>query len=351
MLTRRLHADKIASVTRGLALEPDLVIAEEVRCVEGAVVAVRVLNDKPHYNTLEDVHGRPRLVRKGDVVVGALGRRRALHGYEGRVPEAAVAGTKLALLNLGGVVGECLSWHPAVGPPFSVELLGQVLHFPHFGRREGTPATVGAGALSPATLPAVLPPVVLVVGTSMDAGKTHCAAAVVHRLARAGRRVVGLKLTGVSLLRDTLLMRDAGARTVHDFTDAGLPSTTPETVVAAARLLLAHAARAEAEVIVAESGDGLLGPYGVRELLALGELRRATRALVLCAHDPPGASAAYGLLTGLGYRPTVVAGPLTDNGVGARFVREELGCAAANALLDPEDLGRLVGLALGEEPT
>jgi hypothetical protein len=349
VVTRRLRADKIASVTRGLALEPDLVIAEEVRAVEGAVVAVRVLNDKAHYNTLEDVHGRPRLVQKGDVVVGALGRRRALHGYEGRVPASAAPGTRLALLNLGGVVGECLSWHPSVGPPFAVEVLGQVLHFPRFGHREGAPATVAAGALPETPLPESLPPVALIVGTSMDAGKTHCAAAVVHALTRAGRRVTGLKLTGVSLLRDVLLMRDAGARTVHDFTDAGLPSTAPETVAPAARLLLAHAARDEAEVIVAESGDGILGPYGVRELLALKEVRRATRALVLCAHDPPGAAAARGILADLGYRPTVVAGPLTDNGVGARFVREELGCAAANALLDPEELGRIVAGALGEK--
>lgn len=351
MLTHRLHADKIASVTRGLALEPDLVVVADVRAVEGAVVAVRVLNDKAHYNTLEDVHGRLRLVQKGDVVVGALGQRRALHGYEGRVPERVSPGTTLALLNLGGVVGECLSWHPAVGPPFAVEVLGQVLHFPHFGRREGTPASVGAGALAAADPPATLPPVVLVVGTSMDAGKTHCAAAVVHRLAREGRRVVGLKLTGVSLLRDVLLMRDAGARVVYDFTDAGFPSTTPETVVAAARLLLAHAARAEVDAIVAESGDGILGPYGVRELLALDELRRATRALVLCAHDPPGAAFAHALLRDFGYSPTVVAGPLTDNGVGAGFVREALGCVPANALLDPEELGRLVALTLARGPS
>lgn len=350
MLTRRIRADKIASVTRGLALETDLVVTDEIEGGEGAVLAVRVLNDKAHYNTLEDVHGRPRLVQKGDVVVGALGQRRALHGYEGRVPESVAAGTRLALLNLGGVVGECLSWHPSVGPPFEVEVLGQVLHFPHFGRREGVAATVAAGALAPLPLPAVLPPLVLIVGTSMDAGKTHCAAAVVHRLARQGRRVVGLKLTGVSLLRDILLMRDAGAEIVHDFTDAGLPSTSRETVVPAARRLLAHAARAGAEVIVAESGDGLLGPYGVRELLALDELRRATRALVLCAHDPPGASAAHGIITALGYTPTLVAGPLTDNGVGARFVREELGCAAANALLDPEGLGDIVARGLGEPP-
>lgn len=348
MLTQRIHVDKIASVTRGLALESDLLIQEEVVAEEGSVIAVQVANDKAHYNTLEDIHGRQRLVQRGDVVVGALGQRRALHGYEGRVPESVGRGQALALLNLGGVIGECLSYHPSVGPPFTVEVLGQVLHFPHFGRREGIPATVTVGALPKLPWPTVVPPIVLVVGTSMDAGKTHCAAAIIHHLARRGRRVVGIKLTGVSLLRDILLMRDAGARAVFDFTDAGLPSTNSRNVLDAARLLLTHAARAEADVIVAESGDGILGPYGVRELLSMEALRRATRVLVLCAHDPPGASAAHEMLTAMGYRPTLVAGPLTDNGVGVRFVQDELHCAAANALLDPGTLGALAEAGLGE---
>jgi hypothetical protein len=56
------------------------------------------------------------------------------------LPEKVAVADTLHLLNLGGVIGQCTSANPDVGPPCRVEVLGQVLPFPHLGERRGTPA-------------------------------------------------------------------------------------------------------------------------------------------------------------------------------------------------------------------
>ncbi|HEU4951270.1 MAG TPA: hypothetical protein VFT46_04925 [Holophagaceae bacterium] len=335
----RITVDKIASVTRNLKLGTKLTLAPEIQAVEGAVVAARVKGEKRTYNQLEDPHGRMSTLHDGDVIVGALGHRRALQGYEGAVPETAKAGDTLHLLNLGGVIGRCSSHHPELGPPFELELLGQVLSFPDFQSRQGRPAFLPA-AVPPASRP--LPPTVFVAGTCMNAGKTAAASVIVRALTRAGLRVGACKLTGVSLMRDVLAMKDHGAVQGLDFTDAGLPSTGPETALASAWTILRALGAGGVDVVVAETGDGILGEYGVQEILADGELMAASAAFVLCANDPVGVAgglehlkADYGLATDL------VAGPATDNGVGVRFV-EGLGVAAANARRDPAALGAAI---------
>ena len=68
-------------------------------------------------------------------------------------------------------------------------------------------------------------PVILIIGTSMDSGKTIAAVALVRELVAMGKRVAGAKVTGVGRLRDILAMEGAGADPIMDFVDVGLPST------------------------------------------------------------------------------------------------------------------------------
>ena len=138
----RIHLDKIASITRNLNLGRWVTLSPEVEAREGAVIAGRIHGEKAVYNQLEDVHGRMSALHDGDIVVGALGHRNALQGYEGVLPTAVASGDRLHLLNLGGVMGHCVSHNPGVGAPFEVEVLGQVLVFPQFGNRLGQPAFI-----------------------------------------------------------------------------------------------------------------------------------------------------------------------------------------------------------------
>ncbi|MFH1176551.1 MAG: hypothetical protein V1750_04015 [Acidobacteriota bacterium] len=332
-MTRRARLDRIASATRNVRLESEVLLANEIVCREGYVLAVRVLADKAVYNQVEDCSGRFIRLRAGDVLAGVLGARRALRGYAGEVPASLSPGETINVLNLGGVLGRCTTANLDLGPPFDVEVLGAVLAFPRTGDRLGRPAHIGEGAVAPASRLACELPVVYVAGTCMEAGKTMAATEVVRGLARAGRRVAGVKLTGVSLRRDTLAMLDAGAVAALTFTDAGIVSTDDEHALPTAYGLLNELARSvHPDVVVAELGDGILGEYGVASLLADRPLMALSAALVVCAPDQVAAWGVVRLLEErFALRPTVISGPVTDNEVGCRFVRTTLGCAAANA--------------------
>lgn len=337
----RIQADKIASVTRNLKLGKRLTLTDAIEPIEGAILAARVKGEKRTYNQLEDPHGRMSTLHDGDILVGALGHRRALQGYEGSVPERVAPGDTLHLLNLGGVIGLCSSHNPEVGPPFEVEVLGQVLRFPEFQSRQGQPAKLSAW-MPEGKISHPLPPLVLIAGTCMNSGKTAAACAIVRALARASLKVGACKLTGVSLMRDVLAMKDHGAVVGLDFTDAGLPSTRPGTALPAARTLLQALGSHGLDVIVAETGDGILGEYGVQEILSDSSLMGASAAFVLCANDPVGVAGGLDQLKArYGIQADLVAGPATDNGVGVRFA-ESLGVPAANARRDPAGLGAAV---------
>src|SRR4030088_3108292 len=104
--------DKIASVTQACNLKHELRLSTDIPSEEGVVVVVEVLNNKSTYNTLELTSGRMAKVGKGDIVVGALGHRKALFGYSGHVPPSVQAGDIIQMLNIGGVLGVCDSVNP-----------------------------------------------------------------------------------------------------------------------------------------------------------------------------------------------------------------------------------------------
>lgn len=345
---RRCTLDKIASVTKGLALGRHVVLGETIPAEQGAVVAARVLSAKTTYEQIEDVHGRFVRLFPGDVIAGALGKRDALHGFSGRVPERVAVGDELQLLNMGGVIGTGAAAVPQIGEPFRLEVLGAVLRFSGLDRRHGVPARIADGALERPPLPQALPPLVALVGTSMDSGKTTAATALVTRLAHRGLRVAAGKLTGVSLRRDVLAMADCGADPTAIFTDFGVVTTDESNAVPAAHALLAHLAAAEPDVVVLEMGDGLLGTYGVHALLEDATLRGALTCLVLCANDPVGVWGATRLVAKrYGLSPAVVTGPVTDTPVGRRYCAQELGVPGWNALLHGDELAASVEQAIG----
>ncbi|MBK9655491.1 MAG: hypothetical protein IPO66_08455 [Rhodanobacteraceae bacterium] len=336
----RLTVDKIASVTRNLKLSRTLTLSDTILCEEGSAVAVRVHGEKSTYNQLEDVHGRWMTLHDGDLVVGALGKRNALHGYEGVMPTSLKVGDSINMLNIGGVMGHCVSYNPDVGKPFVLEVLGQVLIFPEFQSRQGIPAHIRHDALKGVpTAPKV--PIIFILGTCMNSGKTLAGSAMVRALHQAGYKVGGAKLTGISLMRDTLHLYDHGAEVIADFTDAGIVCSGPESAAQTAHKVLSEIAAKGVDVIVAETGDGVMGEYGVQAILADEALRAQCACYVFCANDPVGVAGGVDYLReNYGIDVDIVAGPATDNAVGQRFV-ERLGIPARNARVDPRALGDL----------
>lgn len=336
--------DKIASVTRNCRLVRDVRLTDEIPCQEGDVVAVRVKSRKTTYNQLELTTGRFCVLKPGDVVAGALGHRRALSGYAGHIPETLAPGDAVHLLNLGGVLGICDSVNPDVGAPFECEVLGQVLHFPYLGERVGVPANIRQGALPMSdALDLGGTPVIAVVGTCMDSGKTLALSSLIQEFVRQHLHVRSAKATGVSLLRDVLQMEDAGAKGSTIFTDFGVVTTTRANAAALARSMLTRLAQARPDLIVMELGDGILGSYGVDAILEDAGLRQAFSAVVLAANDPV---AAWGGIRLLDERfrldTTVVTGPATDNVAGTDLVRDRFGVAAWNARTHATELAEHV---------
>ena len=330
---RPLVVDKIASVTRNAEIARSIWVGDDFPCREGDIVAARVLTRKTTYNQMELPTGRFSLLKQGDVVVGALGHRRALGGYAGKIPDRLATGDRIQILNLGGVMGNCTSFSPEVGTPFECEVLGQVLSFPYLGERIGLPASIVTGALPrPPRFDVQGVPVIVVVGTSMNSGKTLACSSLIQELTRRSLRVNGGKTTGVSLRRDVLHMEDSGATRTSTFTDFGVVTTSADNAPDLARAILTTLAEEKPDAIVLELGDGLFGAYGVDAILAAPDLRQAFSAVVLAATDPVGA---YGGLRVLeetyDIQTTVVTGPATDNTAGTEVIEGRFETRAVNA--------------------
>jgi hypothetical protein len=326
---KRVLLDKIGSVTLNCRLSREVRLGSDIPAVEGGVVAVRVLTSKSTYDQIELPSGRFSKVKPGDVVAGALGHRKALFGYSGHLPESVKPGDHVHLLNTGGVIGICDGVNPDLGRPFECEVLGQVLAFPYLGERVGL-ETRGI-------------PIVAVVGTCMNAGKTQAACALIQAFAHRDMNVAAGKATGVSLRRDILAMEDAGARRTLVFTDMGVVTTTRENAPGVARALLTHLAASDPDVIVLELGDGLLGLYGVDAILDDPGVRESLHAVVLAANDPVGAWGGVRLLRERHALDAHVAtGPATDNAAGTKLVERETGVPGVNARTDPALLAETV---------
>jgi len=339
-----VEADKIGSVVSRLSLQRQLaVVGERRRARAGDAVVVRALTDSATYNQLELPSGRLAKVNPGDVVVGALGSRRALKGFVGDVPEWVGAGDRLHLLNMGGVVGCCTGHHSSLSDAIEVEVIG-------FVSGEGGNVRSIADAALPLreSLPDACAPLVIVAGACMNSGKTFAAVEIVRQATRAGMRVAAAKLSGVACLRDTLHMADHGAVATASFLDCGLPSTVGVGDLApVAKAIITHLNECAPDLIVIELGDGILGGYSVESVFDDAELREATAALVFCASDYVGAWGGVELFRRRGIGVDLVAGSVTDSQMGEDYVERELGVPAGNAKRNGARLFELIKSKVG----
>jgi hypothetical protein len=98
-----INIDKTGSATSPLTLGRRVRIVEHnAEARVGDVVIVKALTESVTYGNLELPSGRLAKVNRGDVLLGVLGKRRALKGFVGDVPAAVNAGDNLHMLNMGG---------------------------------------------------------------------------------------------------------------------------------------------------------------------------------------------------------------------------------------------------------
>ncbi len=257
----------------------------------------------------ELVSGRRTPVLPGQQIVGALGMRAATHDCCG---DWRAVGDDLLMNQLtgAGLFGKVTSVSRWSGRPMSVKYLGHV-------EREGAKVALSDFVPPPGEAKFTLPSI-LVVGTSMSAGKTLTSRAIVACLKELGFRVAAAKLTGAAGYKDALGYGDAGADHFFDYVDAGLTDTLgePETVEAAMAALFKRIAATDADIFVGEIGASPLEAYN--GMTVVNYLKPHVRLLALVAND---GYAARGFQETVPCTPDFVTGPAANTASSAALVR------------------------------
>lgn len=294
------------------------------RWATGDYVLCEVAEEAAWPHAVETATGRMGEVIAGDLLVGALGVRSATLEAVGDWRDVG-SDLRLHALTRAGVVGRATSVTPFARPHIiPLRYRGHVLV-------DGAKACMRDFVL-PVERRELAAPVVLVIGTSMSAGKTTTGITVIRRLRRMGLRVAGTKVTGVARYREILGMADAGANPVGDFVDVGLPSTicSPTEYRDALDHLLSQLAAGEPDVLVVECGSSPLEPYNVD--VAVAALQPHVRCTILCASDP---YSVLGVAQAFDAVPDLIAGRATSTTAGIALV-ERLSGVRGLDLLGPD---------------
>jgi hypothetical protein len=167
-------------------------------------------------SAIELDNGRRSSLHEGDIIAAVFGNRYATLQFEGL---AQRNGDFCDLLSMGGLCGIVQSKHAKVAEPTKLRLLGAISdsnNHPLCLRNYRVQHTEATSR----------PHMIVVCGSSMDAGKTYTAMSIIKGLEQSGKTVAGIKLTGTATGKDTWNMLDGGACVALDFVDGGFPSTS-----------------------------------------------------------------------------------------------------------------------------
>ena len=297
----------------------DVTRIDHDRWATGDYVIAKVVGKKTELYQVEDCEGNMVPVQPGTLVIGALGERAAT--LEGVGSWREVVDGKMHAMTSAGLLGAFTSVSKFLPTPMSLDYVGHTT-------RSGKALRMRDFAVQHfGDVYAI--PTILLIGTSMSAGKTWTGKLVCRLLARAGKRVIGTKLTGAGRYRDILAFRDAGAADIFDFVDAGLPSTVVDETEfrEAIRPLLRRIGSRAADFVVAEAGASPLEPYN--GAAAIDELGDHVVCTILCASDP---YAVVGVMEAFGCRPDVVTGPATNTSAAIDLVYQLTSLPAYNII-------------------
>ena len=177
----------------------------------GDFVVGQVIGARNRLYQCETKTGRMANVVRGDRMIGALGMRAATLEGVGDWREIGSDGVMEALTS-AGLFGKGTSLSPLLPDLVRMQYLGHVL-------REGSPLGMSDFVRIPEEKSFDIP-VILLIGTSMSAGKTTAGQVIIRALKYLGHSVVAAKLSGAARDRDILTYRDSGAEAIFDFVDA-----------------------------------------------------------------------------------------------------------------------------------
>lgn len=285
----------------------------------GDYVLTEVTGTRSELYAVESCSGEMIPVRSGDQIIGALGDREAT--LEGVGSYRAVTKGEMHALTSAGLLGVFTSYSILLPKPLSLHYRGHIV-------REGRRIQMHQFAIGPRATGFSIP-TLLIIGTSMSAGKTVAGRRVCEILSGAGLNIIAAKLTGAGRYRDIASFKRAGAAQVFDFVDVGLPSTVvPEAQFRAAiRPLLSHISSLRPDFLVAEAGASPLEPYNVAA--AMDELGDNVRCVILAASDP---YAVVGVEKAFNVKPDLVTGPAANTSAAVALVKKLADLPAINVI-------------------
>ncbi|APX33766.1 DUF1611 domain-containing protein [Brachybacterium sp. P6-10-X1] len=291
----------------------------------GEVVLARV-SRIGHHKRLESPVSRRQVLFPGDEIVVAYGNRYAADQFLAAVPDDL---GPAHLAAAGGLASRVVEQHDQIAAATEIEPIGVLrdAHGPVTLARAAAHHVV-QGIASRPDRPAHRVPVIAVLGTSMNSGKSTVLAQLAHGLSAAGLRVAAGKTTGTGAGNDYNLFLDAGAHRVLDFTDFGYPSTFQVEADEVRDLFLSMAdelagGTEEPDVVLLEIADGVCQGETAR-LLADDEFGAVVDAVAFAAGDALGAVGGVGALGALGRIPAFVSGVVTSSPLATSEARRAL---------------------------
>ncbi|MGQ9926782.1 MAG: DUF1611 domain-containing protein [Chloroflexaceae bacterium] len=282
----------------------------------GDLLAVEVISPGKH-TMIETTQGITLNIFPGDRMIGTFGYRYATDQYEGVVP--ATWQETCDLLSVGGVCGEVRSAHSSMGAPTRLRILGAVCD------DEGQPINLRSFARPTPKIP-MTGEVILVVGATMNAGKTTTVGTLVRALSRAGFRVAAAKVTGTAAGKDGRFFVSCGASPVLDFTHCGVPSTAMlerYELLTIYHTLLNRLAAANPDYCIIEIADGIF-QRETRMLLESMTVRATVDHVFFAANDSLGAECGTRRLWNAGWPLRAVTGTVTASPLAIREVEQEV---------------------------
>ena len=273
-------------------------------------LALARVEELGQHTRIETPDGRRACLRPGDEIIVCCGSRYAPDQFEAVLQSDS---WPTDLVAAGGIASHYVSSHCRMKPPTAIATLGAVCG------EDGAPLNVADYALPRLQTKRPIP-AILVVGTSMNSGKTTTAGAIVSGFADAGLRVGYAKVTGTGSGPDPWLMVDSGAHEVLDFTDGGYASSfhVPIGELEAMSLnLIDHLADRLCDLAVLEVADGLLQEE-TAALLSSSSFRLRIFGTVFTAYDAMGAITGVHWLSLHGYQILGLGGQMTNAPLSAR---------------------------------
>lgn len=329
-LSQRIKNAKWSYATRRIPVDIDGLHIDDRKTPKAGDLVLAKVKRLGQHKRIELANGRRARMFVEDDIVVVYGNRYAPDHFEAIVPEDL---GPCHLAAAGGIAGQMVYKHAAIKKPTAIVPAGILTH------ANGNAVNLIDYTVTAHSLANPLPPVIAVVGGSMNTGKTTTAASLVHGLTLAGFDVTAGKVTGTGSGCDVWHIMDAGARRVVDFMDFGYPSTyllTTREVEGILESLLSHLNRDNPDFIILEVADGLLQPE-TSNLINSDKFQNLVDGVLYTATEALGAVRGVEMLQHWGVPVFCVSGMISRSPLGVREVLDavDIPVLGRGVLADP----------------